>query len=257
MTIVEPRATNAVVSREEWVAARKKFLEAEKALTRQRDALSEQRRQLPWVKIDTNYVFDGPRGKVSLAELFDGRSQLIIYHFMLGPDWKEGCPSCSLVADGMDGALIHLAHRDVTLAVVSRAPIEKITAFQQRMGWRFPWVSSFANDFNRDFHVSFLKEEREQGRVYYNYGMQEFGPDEAPGVSVFYKDAAGNIFHTYSSYARGLDPLVQTYQYLDLTPKGRDEDGLPFPMAWVRHHDNYGSGQEKHACCSSPSEARR
>lgn len=245
--------TNAVVSREEWVAARKKFLEAEKAFTRQRDALSEQRRRLPWVKVEKDYVFDGANEKRSLADLFDGRSQLIIYHFMMGPEWEEGCPSCSLVADGMDGALVHLANRDVTLAVVSRAPIAKIIAFRQRMGWRFPWVSSFANDFNRDFHVSFTPEERAQGRVYYNYGMQEFGADEAPGASVFFRDAAGNIFHTYSSYARGLDPLVQTYQYLDLTPKGRDEDGLAFTMAWVRHHDKYDAA-ETESCCSSRGE---
>jgi len=197
---------------------------------------------LPWEKVEKEYVFDGPNGKVTLADLFGGRSQLIVYHFMFGPGWEAGCPSCSYLADHFGGSLIHLANRDVTLAVVSRAPIEQIEAFKQRMSWQFRWLSSFANDFNRDFHVSFTKDEMAKGKMEYNYDMMEFPSEEAPGVSVFYKNEAGEIFHTYSSYARGLDILVGAYNFLDLAPKGRDEDGLAFTMAWVRHHDRYAEG---------------
>jgi len=229
-----------VVAQAEWLEARKALLVKEKEATRQRDALSEERRSLPMVKVGTKYVFDGPRGKETLADLFAGRSQLIVYHFMLGPGWKEGCPSCSFLADHIDGALAHLNARDVTLVVVSRAPLPEIEAFRQRMGWRFKWVSSHGNDFNFDYHVSFTKEEMEQGKVYYNYEKEGFGSEEAPGVSVFYKDAAGEVFHTYSTYARGGDILLGAYNYLDLVPKGRDEAGLPWTMAWVRHHDKYG-----------------
>jgi predicted dithiol-disulfide oxidoreductase (DUF899 family) len=229
-----------IVSREEWLVARKAHLEKEKEFTRQRDELSRQRRELPWVKVDKNYVFDGPKGKETLADLFEGRSQLIIYHFMFGPGWEEGCPSCSFLSDHIDGSLVHLNARDVTLVVVSRAPLPQIEAFKKRMGWRFKWVSSFANDFNYDYHVSFTKEELAKGKVYYNYALQEFGAEEAPGASVFYKDGSGTIYHTYSGYARGGDILLGAYNYLDLTPKGRDEDGLAFTMAWVRHHDRYG-----------------
>ncbi len=231
-----------VVSETEWLAARKAHLAKEKEFTRVRDELSRQRRELPWVKVDKSYVFDGPRGKETLAQLFDGRSQLLVYHFMFGPDWEEGCKSCSLLADHFDGAAVHLAHRDVTLLAVSRAPLPQIDAFKRRMGWRFKWVSSFGNDFNRDYHVSFSKEEMDKGRVYYNYANGEFPSEEAPGASVFYKDADGYVFHTYSAYARGLDMLVGAYNYLDLVPKGRDEDALPFTMAWVRHHDRYDDG---------------
>ena len=231
---------NRVVSRDAWLAARKRHLGDEKELTRLRDRLSAERRELPWVKIDKSYAFDGPKGKETLADLFGGRSQLMVYHFMFAPEWEAGCRSCSFLADHFDGSLVHLAQRDVTLVAVSRAPLAKITAFKQRMGWRFNWVSSFGNDFNHDFHVSFTKEEMVNGKVYYNYDMQEFPSEEAPGISVFYKDATGEIFHTYSSYARGLDMLLGTYNYLDLVPKGRDEDGLAFTMAWVRHHDRYG-----------------
>src|SRR5262245_1622852 len=194
-----------VVSREEWIEARRAFLAKEKEFTRQRDELSRRRRELPWVKVDKNYVFDGPKGKTTFAELFDGRSQLIVYHFMFGPEWEEGCPSCSLLADHMDVAIPHLNARDVTLDVISRAPLSLIEAFKKRMGWRFNWVSSYGNDFNYDYHVSFTKEEMAKGQVYYNYGMQEFGAEEAPGASVFYKDAAGDVYHTYSAYARGGD----------------------------------------------------
>ncbi len=229
-----------IVSRDEWLAARKRYLNKEKEFTRLRDRLSADRRELPWVKVDKNYVFDGPNGTETLADLFDGRSQLIVYHFMFGPEWKEGCPSCSFLSDHIDGALVHLAHRDVTLIAVSRAPLPQIEAFKKRMGWRFKWVSSYGNDFNFEYHVSFTKDKIAQGKVYYNYEMREFPSEEGPGVSVFYKDEAGDVFHTYSAYARGLDMLVGTYNYLDLVPKGRDEAELPWTMAWVRHHDKYG-----------------
>jgi predicted dithiol-disulfide oxidoreductase (DUF899 family) len=229
-----------IVSRDEWLKARKALLAEEKTFTQARDQLSRQRRELPWVKVDKAYVFDTPAGKKTLAELFDGRSQLIVYHFMLGPGWSQGCKSCSFVADHIDGATIHLAHRDVTLLAVSRAPLAEIEAFKQRMGWRFPWVSSFGNDFNFDYHVSFTPEEMANGQTYYNYEIKPFGTEEAPGVSVFYKNEAGDIFHTYSAYARGLDMLIGAYNYLDLVPKGRDEAELKFTMAWVRHHDRYG-----------------
>jgi predicted dithiol-disulfide oxidoreductase (DUF899 family) len=228
-----------IVSQSEWTAARKAFLEAEKRFTKARDELSRQRRELPWVKVDKNYVFDGPNGKQTLAELFEGRSQLIVYHFMLGPGWQEGCKSCSYLSDHWDGATVHLVHRDVTFLCISRAPYDQIAAFRKRMGWRFDWVSSFANDFNRDFHVSFEKNELDSGKAYYNYDMGSFPSEEAPGLSVFVKNDKGEIFHTYSAYARGLDILVGTYNLLDLVPKGRDEDELAFSMSWVRHHDRY------------------
>ena len=195
------------------------------------------------MKIEKEYVFDAPEGKVTLADLFAGRSQLVIYHFMFGPDWQEGCPSCSFVSDHIDGALPHLAARDVTVTMVSRAPLAKIEAFKKRMGWQFKWVSSHGSDFNADFHVSFTKDEMAQGKVNYNYTMQEFPSAEAPGLSVFYRDADGDVFHTYSTYGRGLDPLVGTYTILDLVPKGRDEDHLGFSMEWVRHHDRYGTNE--------------
>ena len=228
-----------IVSQEEWLARRKKLLSQEKEFTRLRDQLSAERRELPWVKVDKQYVFDGPDGKETLADLFDGRSQLIVYHFMFGPGWEQGCPSCSFVSDHIDGANWHLPQRDVTLLAVSRAPLPEIEAFKQRMGWGFKWVSSYGNDFNHDYHVSFTPDEMARGEVYYNYGMEQFPSEEAPGVSVFYKDPSGAIFHTYSAYARGLDMLVGAYNYLDLVPKGRDEADLPWTMAWVRHHDRY------------------
>ena len=230
---------NAVVSNSEWLQARRALLEQEKALTRQRDELSRRRRELPWVKVEKNYVFDGPNGSVTLADLFAGRTQLMIYHFMFGPDWAEGCPSCSMVADNIDPSVVHLANRDTTLVMVSRAPIGKIEAFQGRMGWRVRWVSSYGNDFNRDFHVSFTKDEMEKGEVDYNFGVTRFPSNEAQGASVFYKDANGSIFHTYSSYGRGVEPMLATYDMLDMTPKGRDEEQFAFPMAWIRHHDRY------------------
>src|SRR5712692_8916235 len=228
-----------VVSPKEWVVKRKELLRKEKEFTRLRDELSQQRRELPWEKVEKKYVFDAPNGKQTLADLFDGRSQLIVYHFMFGPGWEAGCPSCSFLADHFDGSLVHLANRDVTLVVVSRAPLAQIEAFKKRMGWRFKWVSSFGNDFNRDYHVSFTKEEMAKRKVPYNYDTVEFGSEEGPGASVFYKNATGGLFHTYSSYARGLDILVGAYNYLDLVPKGRDDDSLDFTMSWVRHHDRY------------------
>jgi len=232
-----------IVSRAEWIAARKELLKKEKELTRQKDAVSAQRREMPWVRVEKEYVFDAPGGKKTLADLFEGRSQLIVYHFMFGPEWQEGCPSCSFNVDHTDGALVHLAQRDVSFAAISRAPLPKIEGFKKRMGWRFPWVSSYRNDFNRDYHVSFTKEEMAKGKVEYNYDMTTFPSEEAPGISVFYKDASGNIFHTYSAYARGTENTMGTYNYLDWVPKGRDEDGLPFTMSWVRHHDRYADGR--------------
>jgi predicted dithiol-disulfide oxidoreductase (DUF899 family) len=231
-----------VVPPAEWVAARKELLRKEKEFTRLRDELSRQRRALPWERVEKNYVFEGPRGKQTLGDLFGKHSQLIVYHFMFGPGWKEGCPSCSYLADGFDGAVVHLAHRDVSFAAISRATLPEIEGFRKRMGWRFPWVSSFGSEFNYDYQVSFAQD-KANGKVYYNYEMTEFPSEEGPGTSVFYKNEAGEIFHTYSAYARGLDMMVGTYQWLDLAPKGRDEDGLAFTMAWVRHHDKYADGQ--------------
>jgi predicted dithiol-disulfide oxidoreductase (DUF899 family) len=228
-----------IVSEDEWLAARERLLRKEKEFTALRDRLSQERRALPWVKVEKPYLFDGPAGKETLADLFDGRSQLIVYHFMFGPDWEQGCPSCSFLADHFDGANLHLSQRDVTLVAISRAPLAQIDAFKRRMGWRFKWLSSYGSDFNHDYHVSFTPDEMAQGKVYYNYSKGEFPSEEAPGVSVFYKDAAGDIFHTYSAYARGLDMLVGAYNWLDLAPKGRDEAELPWTMAWVRHHDRY------------------
>jgi predicted dithiol-disulfide oxidoreductase (DUF899 family) len=227
-----------IVSQDEWLKARKTLLAKEKQFTKTRDDLSQQRRDLPWVKVDKPYMFEGPNGKETLADLFGGKSQLIVYHFMLGPGWVQGCPSCSYLADHFDGAAIHLAQRDATLVVVSRAPLAEIEAYQKRMGWKFKWVSSFGTDFNHDFGVSFSKEEM-AGEVDYNYAKGKFPSEEAPGLSAFIKDG-GAVFHTYSAYARGLDILLGTYNFLDMAPKGRDEDALPWSMAWVRRHDEYG-----------------
>ena len=228
-----------VASHDDWLAARSEFLTKEKEFTQLRDELSRQRRALPWEKVEKRYEFTGPNGKETLADLFAGRGQLIVYHFMLGPGWQEGCKSCSFLADHFDGPTIHLANRDTTFAVVSRAPFPEIEAFKKRMGWKFPWVSSFGSDFNFDYHVSFKPQETGAAKVDYNYGKVEFRSEEGPGASVFARDAAGEIFHTYSTYARGLDILVGTYNLLDLVPKGRDEADLPFTMSWVRHHDRY------------------
>jgi predicted dithiol-disulfide oxidoreductase (DUF899 family) len=235
-----------LVSRDEWLTARKELLKQEKELTRQRDALSAKRRELPWVRVEKEYVFDTPKGKQTLANLFDGRSQLVVNHFMLGPGWKEGCVGCSFGADHIEGALVHLEHHDVTVVVVSRAPLHEIEAYKKRMGWRFNWVSSYDSDFNYDYHVSFTKDDVTKGRVYYNFEMTEALIEELPGLSVFYKDAAGDIFHTYSSYARGAEELLGTYMVLDLTPKGRNETGPNHNlMDWVRRHDRYGDDKQE------------
>jgi predicted dithiol-disulfide oxidoreductase (DUF899 family) len=228
-----------VVSRRAWLEARKAHLTREKELTRRRDALAAERRALPWVRVKKRYVFHGPEGEESLPELFDGRSQLIVQHFMFGPGWTEGCVGCSFQADHIDGAAVHLAHRDVTVVVVSRAPLPRIEAFKRRMGWRFKWVSSHESDFNYDYHVAFRKEDLARGKVFYNYELRELQSEDLPGISVFYRDSAGEVYHTYSSYARGDELLIGTYNYLDLVPKGRDETGASPPMAWVRHHDRY------------------
>lgn len=229
-----------VVSRSEWLSARRQLLLHEKALTHQRDELSKARRALPWVRVDQDYRFEGPEGRLSLGDLFAGRSQLLVYHFMFGEGWDEGCPGCSFLADHFDGANLHLTHHDVSLVAVSRAPYVQFQAFKQRMGWKFPWVSSHASSFNQDFGVG------AKGSDQYNYEPYSGEETELPGLSVFYRDAGGTLFHTYSSYARGLDMLVGTYNFLDLMPKGRNEEGT---MDWVRHHDRYQDLAQPPHCC--------
>ena len=229
-----------VASRAEWLAARKELLIKEKRLTRERDALDAERRQLPMVKIEKEYVFDASGGKETLSDLFGGRSQLIVNHFMLGPGWNEGCVGCSFGADHFEGALVHLEHHDVSLVAISRAPLPEIEAYRKRMGWRFKWVSSYGSDFNYDFNVSFREDEIAKGRVYYNYTMREFQSEELPGLSVFYKNDRGELFHTYSTFARGAEEMLTTYVFLDLTPKGRNETGPSYDLTdWVRRHDQY------------------
>jgi predicted dithiol-disulfide oxidoreductase (DUF899 family) len=239
MKTAEMKSNREIVSKAEWLTARKDLLTREKEFTRQRDALSAARRQLPMVKVEQDYVFDGPKGKETLSDLFDGRSQLVVYHFMFGPDWQEGCKSCSYLADHFDGMNWHLPHRDVSFVAISRAPLSKLQAYKKRMGWRFKWVSSYGTDFNFDYHVSFTAEDEKKNKAYYNYADDEYINDELPGLSVFYKDDKGDVYHTYSTYARGLDTLVGAYNFLDLVPKGRDEDHLEFTMEWVRRHDDY------------------
>jgi predicted dithiol-disulfide oxidoreductase (DUF899 family) len=232
-------AKHAVVSEEKWLAARREHLAAEKEFTRARDRLSEARRALPWVKVGKAYSFRGPKGTQSLANLFEGRSQLIVYHFMFAPEWNEGCKSCSFWMDNFDGIISHLNQRDVRFVAVSRAPLEKLEAFKQRMGWQFKWVSSLDSDFNYDYRVSFTETEKAAGEVQYNYGRRKFFSSEGPGISVFRKDDDGTIYHTYSCYARGLDILNGAYNLLDLVSKGRDEETQPYTMAWVRLRDKY------------------
>ena len=235
-----------VVSQKEWLAARKKLLVKEKKFSKLHDELNLQRRKLPWVKVEKDYVFDGPAGKATLADLFCGKSQLLIYHFMFGPGWKEGCPHCSFWADHYDSANIHLGQRDTAFAVVSRAPLTEIEPFKKRMGWRFKWVSSNWTDFNFDFHVSFTPEQIKSGVLPYNYGKFKMKIDELQGVSAFYRDKHGDICHTYSSYARGIDLMNTTYNFLDLTAKGRDENP-DATQDWVRYHDKY-KGASKDCC---------
>jgi predicted dithiol-disulfide oxidoreductase (DUF899 family) len=230
------------VSREEWLVARRTHLAREKAFTKLRDELSAERRALPWVKVDKPYRFEGPKGGCALADLFGRRSQLIVYHFMFGPDWAEGCPSCSFWADNFNGIGVHLAHRDIALVAVSRAPLAKLTAYAQRMGWAFAWYSSLGSDFNFDYGVSFTEQQKASGALLYNYGTLPAGVLELPGISVFAKGDDGTVFHTYSCYARGLDMVNGAYHYMDLAPKGRDEDALQYSMQWVRRHDRYEDG---------------
>ncbi|HEV7435229.1 MAG TPA: thioredoxin family protein [Pseudorhizobium sp.] len=241
--------TNAVVSREEWLKARRELLKLEKEETRLRDKVRAERRALPWVKMDKDYVFQAPDGEKRLADLFDGRSQLIVYHFMLGPDWDAGCTGCSFHSDHIDGALPHLNHHDVTYVAVSRAPIEKIEAYRKRMGWKFPWVSSYGSDFNFDFHVSFTPEDLAKGSVRYNFTEipREQAHDELPGLSAFYKNEKGEIFHTYSTYARGGEELIGTLMILDRAPFGRNEETT---MNFVKRHDEYEQALEASSCCN-------
>jgi predicted dithiol-disulfide oxidoreductase (DUF899 family) len=230
-----------IVSRNDWIDARRAFLAKEKEFTKLRDELSRARRDLPWERVEKAYVFDGPDGRESLADLFDGTSQLIVYHFMFAPDWEEGCKSCSFWADNFERLPVHLKHRDTAMVAISRAPLTKLDAYRKRMGWTFKWVSSGGNDFNFDYHVSFAKGQEARALSDYNFGAsssdKRYAGEEFPGISVFYKDAAGKIFHTYSCFARGIDMMNNAYHYLDLTPKGRDEgDGI---MAWLRRNDEY------------------
>ncbi|SDL40914.1 DUF899 domain-containing protein [Pseudomonas indica] len=242
-TLEQPR----VVSREEWRAARRQLLQREKAITHQLDEVAAERRRLPWVKIDKPYRFEGPDGVKSLADLFGGSSQLIVYHFMFAPGWEEGCHGCSFVADHIDGANLHLAHHDVTLLAVSRAPWAQIAPFKKRMGWRFDWLSSAGSDFNRDFGVQFSAEEIASGRALYNGEARSDIGEDMPGLSVFYRNPEGEIFHTYSTYARGLDLLLGAHNYLDFTPKGRNERST---MDWVRLHDRYEGAAATESCCA-------
>jgi len=232
---------HSVVSRDQWVTARRRLLSKEKEFLRLRDALSSERRDLPWERVDKRYVFEGPAGEETLADLFAGRRQLIVYHFMFAPEWEAGCRGCSFWADNYNGVVPHLNARDVSLAAVSRAPLQKLLAFAARMGWSFKWVSSASTDFNYDYQVSFKPEDLAHGTAVYNYARYEKSNTDMPGFSVFYKDDTGAIFHTYSTYARGLDPTNVAYQLLDLVPQGRDEAALSFPMAWVKLHDQYGA----------------
>ena len=249
-------STHNVVSHEEWIEARRRHLAREKELTRLRDRLAEERRALPWEKVAKPYVFDGPRGEESLADLFEGRHQLVVYHFMFEPGWDEGCKSCSFWIDNLDGVAVHLKHRDVSFVAISRAPYERLAAYRQRMGWQVKWLSSSRSDFNRDYHVSFTPEEQQSGQAYYNYTTGPVpGSSERPGISVFYRDADGAIYHTYSSYGRGIEIVNAAYQVLDLVPKGRDEQGLAYPMEWLQRHDAYepapvviASGLSKRSC---------
>lgn len=230
---------NQVVSHEDWLKARLELLAAEKAFTRQREALTRRRMAMPWERVEKAYRFEGPDGGLTLEDLFAGRSQLLVYHFMLGPDWQEGCKSCSFWADNFNGIPVHLVRRDVTFTAISRAPLEKIESYRRRMGWSFPWVSSGGSDFNFDYQASATPEELAAGRAYYNFAICSNTVSEMVGVSVFYRSGPGEVYHTYSCYARGVEMVNGAYHFLDLVPKGRDEDGLRHPMEWVRRHDQY------------------
>ncbi len=249
MSATATKLDHKVVSRDQWRRLYGEFLNKEKELTRQSDELARQRRELPWTRVDKDYKLEGPLGKVRLGDLFDGQTQLAVYHFMFGPDWAEGCPGCSYVTDHLNGALEHLRARDVSLVLVSRGPLEKLAAFEKRMGWRLPWFSSQGSDFNRDFGVAFTKEEVASGEKKYNFDTTAPHGEENPGMSFFIKDENGAIYHTYSTFGRGLETLLGTYAVLDRAPRGRDEAGLPAPMAWVRHHDKYESNKQGAASC--------
>ena len=231
---------NPIVSREEWLRARKELLKKEKEFLRISDLLTAESRRLPWVKVDKQYIFYGPDGKETLADLFAGRSQLVVFHFMLGPGWGEGCVGCSFGADHIDGIVVHLEHHDVKFLAVSRAPLPEIEAFKKRMGWHFKWVSSYENDFNYDYHVSFTKDELGKGKAFFNYDIREVQSEEMNGTSMFFKNETGDVYHTYSVYARGSEMLGGAYGYLDRLPKGRNETGPNHNLTdWVRHHDKY------------------
>jgi predicted dithiol-disulfide oxidoreductase (DUF899 family) len=231
---------HTIVTHEDWIAARRGLLAREKEFTRLRDELSRVRRELPWERVAKAYVFATSAGRQTLADLFEGRSQLVVYHFMFAPEWETGCKSCSFWADNFNGIVAHLKQRDVTLVAISRAPLEKLQAQARRLGWTFKWVSSAGNDFNLDHQVSFTPEALARGESTYNYAPRKVSTPDLPGVSVFFKDMDGTIYHTYSAYSRGIDILNTAYNYLDLVPKGRDEAGLPHPMAWVKLRDLYG-----------------
>jgi len=251
-TVSANTADHPVVSLDDWTAQRRQLLAREKELTRLGDQVARERRALPWVRIAKDYVFDTPDGRRSLAELFDGRRQLMVQHFMLGPGWEQGCKSCSFMADHLLGAEIHLQHRDVTVLLVSRAPLAEIERFRRRMGWPYRWASAGGNDFNLDFHVSFPEGTRTGGEVYYNWHITAFPKEEAPGISFFYKDDAGAVFHTYSTFGRGVEVMMGTYHLLDLAPRGRDEERDAYGMEWVRHHDRYDPAPAAtSACCAS------
>jgi predicted dithiol-disulfide oxidoreductase (DUF899 family) len=228
-----------VVSSEQWLSERKALLAREKELTHLRDQIAGERRALPWERVEKNYIFDTAQGQRTLSDLFEGRRQLLVQHFMFAPNWEQGCPSCSFMADHTDGMKVHLAHRDITLVAISRAPLAEIERFRRRMGWQFEWASSHDSDFNYDFDVSFTPEAQAKGEIYYNYATRFFKAEEMPGISVFYKDDAGEVFHTYSTYGRGVEAMIGAYTLMDLTPKGRDERDVPRKMEWVRHHDRY------------------
>ncbi|MCE7070420.1 MULTISPECIES: DUF899 domain-containing protein [Dyadobacter] len=245
---MESTDNHHIVSQEKWIEARKHLLKKEKELTRLNDELARQRRQLPWVEVNKHYIFESEQGRKTLSDLFDGKSQLIIYHFMFAPGDKEGCPGCSFLADHIDGANLHLAHHDISVVVVSRAPLQELLPFKHRMEWKFEWVSSFGSDFNYDYFVSFTQEQLNNGSIYYNYeDLKHDDGTESPGTSVFFKDKSGKIYHTYSSYARGGDILVGAHNFLDITPKGRNEEGA---MDWMRHHDKYDDyKKDNNSCC--------
>jgi predicted dithiol-disulfide oxidoreductase (DUF899 family) len=240
--------SHKIVSRDEWIAARRELLAKEKTLLKAKDDVRRDTRELPWVKVDKNYVFEGPNGKETLADLFAGRSQLVVKHFMMAPGWKEGCLGCSFGADQVDGSVVHLVNHDVMFVAISRAPYPEIADYHKRMGWKFKWVSSNGSDFNYDYNVSFTEADKARGKVFYNFEEMDYAIDELPGYSVFYKDEAGDIFHTYSTFARGTELVGGVYGFLDVTPKGRNEPPGGNLTSWVRRHDEYGE-KAGDSCC--------